>query len=139
MSWDVCVIKASGYRSIKDLPEDFVQSPMGSMAQVQERLMNTYPNIAWSVPGPNYGLRGFWKDRSEGYSVEFSLGKKDFVDTIILHVRGGGSAVSKIVALCIENGWNAIDASLTEFIDLEQPSSKSWEDFQSYRDRVIKQ
>jgi len=105
---------------------------------VKEKLIKEYPAIVWSRPNPEYGLWGSYEDKGEGYSIEFSLGKKDTVESIMLHVRGGGSVVSKIVALCKENGWEAIDTSAGEFMDLKQPSAKGWEDFQSYRDRVIK-
>ncbi len=138
MSWDVCVIKADGYCSMNDLPQGFVPAPMGSMDQVKEKLTKAYPTVVWSSPNSDYGLWGTYQDKNEGHSIEFSLGKNDPVESIMLHLRGGGSVVSKIVELCNENGWKAIDTSAGEFMDLQRPSSKGWEDFQSYRDRMIK-
>ena len=138
MSWDVCVIKADGYRSISELPKDFESYPLGSIDQVKQKLTKAYPTIIWSRHNSDYVLWGTYEDKSDGYSIEFSLGKKDTVESVTLHIRGGGNAVSKIVELCNENGWKAIDTSAGEFMDLKQPSSKGWEDFRSYRDRVVK-
>lgn len=138
MSWDVCLIKAEGYRSINDLPNGFQPSPLGSIDQVKEKLTKAYPTIVWSEPGSDHGLWGTFEDHSEGYSIEFSLGKKNTVDSLMLHVRGSGSVVSRIAGLCNQNGWKAIDTSAGEFIDLKHPSSRGWKLFQSYRDRVIK-
>jgi hypothetical protein len=138
MSWDVCVLKADSYRSVRDLPKAFEPPALGSIAEIKEKLAKVYPTIVWSQPDPDCGLWGSYKDESEKYSIEFSLGTKDHIEAIMLYVRGGGSVVSKIVALCVENGWAAIDTSVGEFMDLKQPSTKGWEDFQSFRDRVIK-
>jgi hypothetical protein len=137
MSWDVCLFKADGYRSITELPKGFEPLPLGSMVQVKEKVAHVYPTVVWSEPNSSYGLWGSYEDKSEGYSIEFQLGKKDAVEAVTLHVRGGGSVISKIVALCKENRWKAFDTTEGDFIDLNQPSSKGWEDFQAYRDRFI--
>lgn len=123
---------------MKDLPNGFEPSPLGSIDKVKERLTKVYPTVVWSMPHADYGSWGTYQDKGEGYSIEFSLGKKNPVESIMLHVRGSGSVVPKIVELCKQTGWKAIDTSSGEFMDLERPSSKSWEDFQSYRDRIIK-
>jgi len=74
MSWDVCVIRADGYRSISELPKDFEPSPLGSIDQVKQALSKTYPTIVWSSSNSDYGLWGTYEDKGEGYSIEFSLG-----------------------------------------------------------------
>lgn len=138
MSWDVCVIKADGYRSMSDLPTGFEPAPLGSIDLVKEKLAKVYPTIVWSGPNSDYGTWGTYENKIAGYSIEFNLGKKDAVGSIMLHVRGRGSAVSTIVELCVQNGWRAIDTSAGEFLNLQQPSSKGWEAFKLYRDQVIK-
>ena len=138
MSWDVCVIKADGYRSINDLPTGFEPAPLGSIDQIKEKLKKVYPTVVWSSPNSDCGSWGTYENRGEGYSIEFNLGKKNPVGSIMLHVRGSGSVVSTIAGLCIENSWKAIDTSAGEFLDPQQPSSKGWEAFQSYRDQVIR-
>lgn len=113
--------------------------PWGSIAAVKERLTKIYPGVVWSKPNSDYGLWGTYQDRDEGYSIEFSLGKKNTVESVTFHVRGTGNVLSKIVELCNESGWKAIDTSAGEFIDLQRPSAKGWENFKAYRDRVVKQ
>jgi hypothetical protein len=137
MSWDVCIIKADGYRSFCDLPKGY---DLGSADQVKEKLAKVYPTIVWTSPKLATGDSwwGSWEDRSEGYSIEFNLSSNDPVEWLALHIRGGGRVVPKIVELCREHGWKAIDTSTGDFIDLDNPSSKGWESFQAYRDHVFK-
>ena len=52
-------------------------------------------------------------------------------------VRGGGDAVSPIVAMCKHFGWQAVDTSQGDFINLDDSSTDGWDGFQAFRDRVI--
>ena len=61
------------------------------------------------------------------------------MDSIMLHVRGGGDAVTPIVAMCRNCGWQALDFSTGKLIDLDHPSSESWQRFQAYRDKIVRQ
>lgn len=55
----------------------------------------------------------------------------------MLHVRGGGDPLPAIVSICKSNGWVALDCSSGELISLDAPSSKSWREFQGYRDQIV--
>ena len=146
MSWDVMILRADGYRSLNDLPKDFKLPALGSADQIKEKLKKHYPTLELSEPksmnltsGPYNYVEGTYKDKTEGYVIEFSIHlDQEDPDSISLKVFGGGSVIWKIVELCRENGWKAIDTSVGDFMDLENPSSKGWEDFQAYRDQVIK-
>ncbi len=74
----------------------------------------------------------------EGFSLEFNIGKDDPVETIMLHVRGGGDAIAAMLKFCQPNNWSLFDCSTSEFIDPENPSQEGWEGFQEFRDKVVK-
>lgn len=55
----------------------------------------------------------------------------------MLHVRGGGDAISAIASFARPLGWAALDCSTSEFLELDNPSQAGWEAFQAYRDKII--
>jgi hypothetical protein len=73
----------------------------------------------------------------DGYSIEFNMGTADAIDTIMLHVRGGGNAIAALLQFAQPNNWSLFDCSTSEFLDPENPSSEGWEGFQEYRDKVV--
>ncbi len=56
---------------------------------------------------------------------------------MMLHVRGGGDAISAITKFAQPQGWSALDCSTGEFLDFENPSQAGWEGFQAYRDKFV--
>ncbi|WP_157593878.1 hypothetical protein [Rubripirellula obstinata] len=120
-------------KSVSDLPNDYKPHALGDAAQLRVELSSFFGNaIDWSDPA--WGtLNG------QAFSYEFNFSESGIVDSFTLHVRGGGDAVSPIVAMCKHFDWKAVDASEGEFIDLEDPSTDGWDGFQEFRDRAIGQ
>jgi hypothetical protein len=130
MSWDVLVLNYGG-RAPQEIDEEPIDSvPLGPAAQVRKRIAAHLPGVDWSDPA--WGLY-----EGEDLSIEFNAGKANSLNSIMLHVRGGGDVIPTLLSFATPNGWLLLDMSTTEFIDPENPSAEGWEGFQEYRDRVI--
>jgi hypothetical protein len=106
--------------------------PLGPAGVVRQQISALLPGIDWS--DPTWGVY-----EGDGFSIEFSVGDDDPIDAMMLHVRGGDDAISKIVTFTRPLGWSALDCSTGQFLDLENPSQEGWEGFQAYRDRAMGQ
>jgi hypothetical protein len=132
MSWDVLIMNTGGRTRVDDLPEGFQPESLGDADELRSLLSGFFGSLDWSDPA--WGIL----DNDE-FSFEFNFTESGPVDTFMLLVRGGGDAVAPIVAMCKQFGWQALDCSAGEFIDLNHPSTNGWEGFQAYRDRVMKE
>ncbi|MFO0939818.1 MAG: hypothetical protein U0930_03540 [Pirellulales bacterium] len=132
MSWDVMIMKCDGVSSLEELPEDFEFASLGDAAQLRGQLSDFFGNINWDDPA--WGLL-----LSQEYSLEFNFTVSGPVENFTLHARGGGDVVTPIVAMCKHFDWQAVDYSTGELIDLDSPSSDSWQRFQEFRDKVLSQ
>ena len=124
------IMKCDGKTAIQDLPDDFKPDPLGDADQLRNQLADFFGGVNWDDPA--WGIL-----EGDGFSFEFNFTKSGTVDTFTLHVRGGGDAVTPIVEMCKHFGWQALDYSTGDFIDLKSPTSESWQRFQEFRDRVI--
>jgi hypothetical protein len=61
------------------------------------------------------------------------------MNSMMLHVRGGGDPIATIAQFAKPQGWSALDCSKMEFLSLENPSQECWQRFQAYRDKILKQ
>lgn len=131
MSWDILLMPVpAGFRSVRDIPSDWQPLPLGPRSEVVAGISAVRPDIDWS--DPTWGMLG-----GEGFSIEFSTGREDPVQSVMLHVRGGGDVIPLIAEICERNRWRAIDCSSGEFMDFGEESAQSWRDWQAYRDRVV--
>jgi len=131
MSWDVMIFRLRhAPRSPDDLAEDNLL-PLGPAAQVREAISAALPATDWSDPT--------WGDYvGDGFSIEFNVGDDDPIENIMLHVRGGGDAISTILKFVVPNNWHARDDSSGCFLDPAAPSDAGWVGFQEFRDEVIR-
>jgi hypothetical protein len=97
---------------------------------VRERISAILPDVDWTDPAWGIYL-------GDGFSIEFNVGSDDPIENMMLHVRGGGDAVTEIVKLIQRQNWKALDCSSGEFLDPDSPSRESWQRFQSYRDKIV--
>lgn len=124
MSWDVLIINSSKPVDIDsdDYPE------FTSRAEFIEKVSKYFPDTDWSDPA--FGILD-----SEEAVIEFNVGDEDELDgTVLLNVYGGENPVKEIAGLCKASGWQAYDIATETFLDLENPSTESWDNFQSSRD-----
>lgn len=124
------IMKCDEEAPIQNLPNDFKPDSLGDADRLRTELSAYFGGVCWDDPA--WGIL-----EGDGFSFEFNFTKSGQVDTFTLHVRGGGNAVAPIVAMCRHFGWQALDYSTGEFMDLDSPSLESWQRFQEYRDRVI--
>jgi hypothetical protein len=58
--------------------------------------------------------------------------------TVHLETRGEGNPLPLIAAICVPNGWTAVDDSTSQPLDLASEAASGWDKFREYRDRVIR-
>jgi hypothetical protein len=125
MSWDVVVINYGGKRLAGEVPDAEPVGPLGPAAQVRRRIAKHLPGVDWSDPA--WGVY-----EGDGFTIEFNAGNDDPLDSILLHVRGGGDAITALLGFANPNGWSLLDCSTSELLDPESPSTEGWE--QAFRD-----
>jgi hypothetical protein len=130
MSWDVAVLNLGGELPPADAAEAEPVGPLGPAAQVRRRIVKHLPGVDWSES--RWGIY-----KGDGFTIEFNTGDEDPIDSIMLHVRGGGEAIAALLQFANPNGWALLDCSTSEFLDPENPSIEGWEGFQAYRDKTI--
>ena len=133
MSWDVMIFNMSGKPPppIAEMRESDCP-PLGPAAEVRQRVSWIISGVDWS--DPSWGIY-----EGDGFSIEFNVGKADPIDNMMLHVRGGGDAITTIMAFARELRWSVLDCSTGEFLDPLNLSQAGWEGFQAYRDELFKE
>lgn len=129
MSWDVMVMDVG--TPPPPMEEMEAGNVMGSPDKVREQISAHLPDVDWS--DPSWGIY-----EGDGFSFEFNMGEEEEQDGFMVHVRGGGDAISALLQFAIPNGWSLLDCSTSEWIDPDNPSDEGWTGFQEFRDRVIK-
>ncbi|MDE3720474.1 hypothetical protein PWG71_03675 [Nocardiopsis sp. N85] len=131
MSWDVVLAPLpEDIASVSDLPRDHEPTPIGPVAEVLDRIRGGFPDADLSDPA-----WGFLYDADGAWSMELNIGAKDPVETVMLHIRGGGDVVPTALLLAELLGCRAVDCSDGGFLTLDGGSREA---FQAYRDRVIR-
>ena len=130
MSWDVLVLNYEGSPPADDDMEE-ESDLLGKPAAVRKAISRHLEGVDWSEP--TWGIY-----EGEDFTIEFSMGKNDPVDAIMLHVRGAGDAIAAMLQFANPNKWSLFDCSTSEFLDPENPSSEGWEGFQEFRDKAMK-
>ena len=132
MSWDVLVLNYHGSPpDIEEMAEAGDPDPLGNASAVRVAISRHLEGVDWSDPA--WGLF-----EGDGFSFEFNMGNKDPVDSIMLHVRGGGDPIAAMLQFSQPNKWSLFDCSTSEFLDPDNPSHEAWEAFQELRDKVVK-
>jgi hypothetical protein len=130
MSWDVILMHVPpDIESAEDLPEGFT-SILGPRTAVLSIL--TSLDLGIDLTDPTWGdLDG------DGFSIEFNIGKGDPVETIMLHVRGGGGAIAVIQRICEGTSWRALDSTTDTFINFAENPAAGLEQWRVFKDRVV--
>ena len=115
--WDVSIMKfLCPVKGIDDLPSDLI--PLGSLEYVHAAVTKHFPGTDW-----NDAAWGIF-DSAIG-SIEFNLGGDDDpVTHMMLHVCGSDEIVRPIIAICLEERWNALCNITGEFLEsTEKPAA----------------
>lgn len=118
------------YTAVEDIPDDETQLSLGEQEYLHIIVTKYFPGTDWSDP-----VWGIF-DSPFG-SIEFNLGKDDPIIDMMLHVRASNEIIVPIVALCLEEGWNALDCSTGELLESAEDPTTGLESWRAFRDRVI--
>ncbi len=72
-----------------------------------------------------------------GFSVQLYGFETDAIDAIYAEICGDGNPMPLVAALCIPNGWIAVDDTTQQQIDLSAKTAKGWKAFKRYCARII--
>jgi hypothetical protein len=123
MSWDVLLVHSATPVDID--ADNYPAFP--SRTEFIKSIRKTFPATDWS--DPSLGILD-----SDRAVLEFDLGdEEDIGPTVLLQVYGGEDPVGAIVELCKKNGWQVFDLSTDSYLNLDNPSRESWENFERER------
>ncbi|MEE1941815.1 hypothetical protein V1L54_20815 [Streptomyces sp. TRM 70361] len=130
MSWDVLLLPVPArFGSLAGLPDGWSPGPVGGRDRVLAAVRQAAPET--DLSGPSWGLL-----TGPAWSVELNIGEQDPVESVMLHVRGGGDGVLPVIhRLAAALGRRAIDCSGGEF--LTEGDTGNRHAFQEFRDRVL--
>ena len=130
MSWDVSVFKFVGEtpKSMDDFSKENFR-PLGGAQMVRAMISKCLPEVDWS--DLSWGM--YEKDF---VSFEFNVGSDETIDSIMVHVRGGGDPIRKLLDFATPCGWVLLDCSTGELISEDNPNQDGWEGFKEYRDNL---
>jgi len=134
MSWDVVVLNygSSPPADVEEMGEVGEPDPLGSATAVRELISRHLDGVDWS--DPTYGVY-----TGGEFTIEFPIRDEDPIDSLMLHVHGGGDAIQTLLRFAQPNNWTLFDCSTSEIIDPVSPSQEGWEGFQKLRDKYISQ
>jgi hypothetical protein len=123
MSWDILLVNS---RKPVDIEAD-EYPPIPPRPEFIAQVNQVFPGVDWSDPA--LGILD-----SEEIVAEIDLGDEDDLGyTVLVNVYGGEDPVAALVRLCKKHGWQAFDTSTESYLDLDNPSRESWEDFERGR------
>lgn len=131
MSWDLFVQHIPTHvNHVREIPDGFRPEPLGRRSEIIGRILDV-------VPTADFSDQSWGSFEGEDFSVEFSMGDGEEVDSFALHVRGGETAAGFVADLLTRCGWRALDpASETGIFD-PQAASAGLAKWRAYRDRII--
>lgn len=131
MSWDVILMNVPPeITSANELGPDYGLLELGSRAEVVSILTQSCPQADFSDPT--------WGNlQTANFSIEFSIGKDDPVNTIMLYVRGSDRVIRIIEQICEDTGWRAFDSVMGDFINFSKQHTVGFDKWRKYRDQLI--
>ena len=128
MSWDILIINSNK-------PVDFENGDWAkfhSKQSVIASIQQTFPDSNWD--DTSWGILD-----NEKAVIEFNIGDKEDMDnTFMLHVRGGQNPTGEIAKMCRQHDWIAYDISGEQFIDNKEPTTDSFQNWERFRDHVVR-
>lgn len=131
MSWDISFFSSRvPPPSVAEMPKDWHGEEFGVLQDVRDKISKTLPAVDWTDPNWGRYERG-------SFSYEFNLGSATPCYGFMVHVRGGGEAVTPLVELAIAWSWYMLDTSEGEWLHHLGDERAGWTGFQEYRNRVM--
>lgn len=120
-----------GISSVTDIADDFTPRPLQIPKEDLIRAIRSRwhdadtSDTAWVIA------------QHDDWSIEFSLGGEDPVDSFALHVRGSHPPLPEVADLLSDLGLNAIDPQAETGVFSLDSAIESFGGWAAYRDRVI--
>ena len=115
---------------VEQMSSDWRGECLGSQTEVRGKISRVLPEVDWS--DPSWGIFD-----GDGFSFEFNVGGEDPSDGFMIHVRGGGAAVTQLLKLAASTGWYLLDCSQGEWLHHCKDPEAGWTGFQAYREQVF--
>jgi len=131
VSWDIFIQDLpEGIESVADIPEDFRPSALGRREKLIAAILEVFPRADFRDPA--------WGVLDEAdFSIEFNMGDRREVRSIVLHIRGGDSAAGAVGRLLSHLGRRALDTGTGELFQGGSQSTKGIRRWRAYRDRIV--
>ncbi len=131
MGWDIHVYRfRNEYQCLADVPDDEECTPLGSSVEVRAAIDRHFPAISWS--DPKWGV----VDTDFG-SVEFQVGEEEPNCGFVMHIRASEKVVPIIVAMCMAERWQALDANQGTFLEKSAQPAAGLRAWSAYRAQVV--
>lgn len=143
MPWDLTIVNA------KDR-----QEPLGERDEVIARFAAALPGvILQAAPRPSAEhiaqlpeslrrhamrkpqLNADFED--DALSIQFYAQDRPHIDAIGAEVRGNGNPIPALAALCLPNGWSAVNLADGALVDLTAKDAPEWSAFRAWRDEAL--
>lgn len=129
MSWDIHFQDFPDVASIDEIPDDYVPKSIGTRSEIIERIKSAFPQANFTEMGWGVIDGGEW-------SIEINVGEEEDCEGFMLHVRGGGDAITAVERIAEATGIRGIDIQTSQFFTPES-AMESFKVWQEYRDQAV--
>ena len=135
MSWDLIVFAKdtptrSDEKGLASFEDGWEATDIGTLEEVPREISRAFPETNWS--DPTWGLLA-----GDSFSLEFSLGRKEPVNTFSIHARG--SATDAVLHMISVTGWKVLDVQTTQWLNDAEDPDRGRRLFQNFLDTVIEE
>ncbi len=119
-----------GAKTVAEISNDYRPNPLGPRSELIDRIRKMLPDA--NFKDPTWGIFD-----GPGFSIEFNKGSKEICDSFMLHVRGGGSAMTVVGRLLQHLAVRGIDCQTGDFF-VHDAAEESFAKWQTFRDQVVR-
>jgi len=133
MSWDVIIVN-----SLEKYPPEKVWDgsmdalPFGPIEEMHKKINAFFPKTTWFEPAYTKLDNGLLVG-----NISFSENEPVF-GSFTLNIYRGTDPINMISLLCAEYNWTAFDTSTSEYIENGFQNNNGWEQFNKYKQQVLK-
>ncbi|MGH3390271.1 MAG: hypothetical protein ACRDOO_15490 [Actinomadura sp.] len=109
---------------------DHQPPPIGTRAHVHQALRAELPGADLDLDDPTWGLLS-----GPSWGIELGIGEVEPVESVMLHVRGGGDVLPVISQIASALDCRPYDCSTGDL--LAEHDTSSWQVFQGFRDSAV--
>ena len=131
MSYDIFVQDLpAAARSVDEIPEDFVPSPLGPRQSIIDGILDVVPTA--DLSDPTWG-----RIEAVGWSIEVNIRDEDPCTSFAFHVRGESEAIGAVAAILERLGFRALDTSDGGIFSADSVSIESFGKWRDYRNEIV--